>query len=158
MVREEEKRQKPLLSPPLPLFPLLRVRVVLTVMSCLITALSSAISCAGSSNMLERFASCARRSSFWLVPWMPCPMRLLIFANSDWVPVVDGGLMGSRAMRGALAASPLAPEAAASVLAARSAAAMNSLVRSLTVMDVKDIVAELSSLSSSTKGVGVERS
>ena len=66
--------------------------VLSAVMSCLITAESSAISRAGSSNMPLRLASCARRSSFWLVPWMPCPMRLAMVARTpSWCPSCSEG-------------------------------------------------------------------
>ena len=65
------------------------IAVFSAVMSCLMTAESSAISLDGSSNAPVRFASCASRSSFSLVPWIPCPTRDAIFANSLFAPVRD---------------------------------------------------------------------
>ena len=110
--------------------------VLRAVMSCLITAESSAISCAGSSNMPPRFASCARRSSFWLVPWMPWPMRLDIFANSELVPArsapSEPPAPGSNASVGPSPARICVSPRAAAVFAARSHALANSRVRSRT--------------------------
>ena len=77
-------------------------------MSCLITSVSSLISSAGSSNMLVRFASCARRASLLLVLWIPAPILAARFANSELCAgvIVAGRPPAPAPARGAGAAAP----------------------------------------------------
>ena len=120
-------------------------------MSDLITALSSAMSRAGSSNMDERLAKAVSFSSFWDVPWIPWPMREDIFANSEVVPAAfEPPLEGVEpdpskgCVPDASPTAPVEPEdpggpppcLCARVFAARSAAAANSRVRSFTDADI----------------------
>lgn len=65
-------------------------------MSCFTTVDSSEISSAGSSNMPVRRASCASFCSFWLVLWMPTPMRAARRANSLCEPPPADVLGASR--------------------------------------------------------------
>lgn len=104
------------------------------VMSCLMTAESSAMSREGSSKVPALLASCARRSSFCDVEWMPRPTRADIRANSLVVPAEDEApaSIPAWAPRDGAAPSPPATDAPRD-FAARSAAAANSLVLSRTV-------------------------
>ena len=102
------------------------------VMSCLMTAESSAMSRDGSSKVPLLLASCARRSSFCDVAWIPRPILADIRANSLVAPVDDEAPAPS-IPDDERPPSPPPMDDAPEDLAARSAAAANSLVLSRTV-------------------------
>mmetsp|Transcript_14745 Transcript_14745/g.28377 ORF Transcript_14745/g.28377 Transcript_14745/m.28377 type:complete len:289 (+) Transcript_14745:507-1373(+) len=97
-------------------------------MSCLMIVVSSAISCAGSSKIEVRLASCASLDNLAAVPCIPCPTRAARRANSD-LPSLEGP---------GIPWSPLIPPSSPTpnpagfpcCLRKRSAIAKNSEVRS----------------------------
>ena len=99
--------------------------------------------------MDDRRAKAVSFSSFWLVPWMPWPMREDIFANSELVPAAWACALErveADPSKGFVSdpGAPVEPEdvggpppcLCARVFAARSTAAANSRVRSFTDADI----------------------